>query len=220
MSNQEETKKSVAALAAREVMNEQIIGIGTGTTVNYFIEALSRLPHQIEYAVPSSNATKIKLEEHGFCTIDLNIAGTFDIYVDGADEATKFGYLIKGGGGALTQEKILASVSKKFICIIDKTKFVGNLGQFPLPIEVIPIARSSVARKLVELGGIPEWRTGFVTDNMNWIIDVKGLRILDCIDLESKINNIPGVVTNGIFARDKADILYVGGNKGVDIIHC
>ena len=220
MNNLETSKKIVAGKAAKDVMNETIIGVGTGTTVNYFIEALAKLPHQIECAVPSSEATKNKLKEHGFYTADLNTVGNFDLYVDGADEATKFGYLTKGGGGALTREKILASVSKKFICIIDETKLVGSLGGFPLPIEVIPIARSAVARKVVELGGIPEWRDKFTTDNHNWILDVKGLNIINGYDLESELNNIPGVVTNGIFARNKADILYVGKNQKVEIINC
>ena len=213
-------KTIVADKAAKDVLNETIIGVGTGTTVNYFIEALAKLPHQIECTVPSSEATKTKLEEFGFYTADLNTVGNFNLYVDGADEATKFGYLIKGGGGALTREKILASVSKKFICIIDETKLVGSLGKFPLPIEVIPIARSAVARKVVELGGIPEWRNGFTTDNHNWILDVKGLNIINGYDLESELNNIPGVVTNGIFARNKADMLYVAKNQKVEIINC
>ena len=147
MNNLEESKKAVAKKAAEDVMNETIIGVGTGSTVNYFIEALAKLPHQIECTVMSSDATKDKLEEFGFYIDDLNTAGNFDIYIDGADEATRFGYLIKGGGGALTREKILASVTKKFICIIDETKLVDCLGEFPLPIEVIPTARSAVARK-------------------------------------------------------------------------
>ena len=220
MNNLEESKKAVAKKAARDVMNETIIGVGTGSTVNYFIEALAELPHQIECTVASSNATKDKLEEFGFYIDDLNTAGNFDIYIDGADEATRFGYLIKGGGGALTREKILASVTKKFICIIDETKLVDCLGEFPLPIEVIPTARSAVARKVVELGGIPEWRNHFTTDNHNWILDVKGLDLTNCYDLESELNNIPGVVTNGIFARNKADILYIGSNQGVEILKC
>ena len=220
MNNLELPKKIVAEKAAKDVMTETIIGVGTGTTVNYFIEALAKLPHQIECTIPCSEATKNKLEEFGFYTADLNTAGNFDLYIDGADEATKFGYLIKGGGGALTQEKILASVSKKFICIIDETKLVGSLGKFPLPIEVIPIARSAVARKVVELGGIPEWRAGFTTDNHNWILDVKGLNIVNGFDLETDLNNIPGVVTNGIFARNRADMLYVGKKQRVEIINC
>ena len=220
MNNLEESKKAVAKKAARDVMNETIIGVGTGSTVNYFIEALAKLPHQIECTVASSDATKNKLEEFGFYIDDLNTISNFDLYVDGADEATRFGYLIKGGGGALTREKILASVTKKFICIIDETKLVDCLGEFPLPIEVIPTARSAVARKVVELGGIPEWRSNFTTDNHNWILDVKGLDLTNSYDLESELNNIPGVVTNGIFARNKADMLYIGSNQGVEILKC
>lgn len=220
MNNLEESKKAVAKKAARDVMNETIIGVGTGSTVNYFIEALAELPHQIECTVASSDATKNKLEEFGFYIDDLNTVSNFDLYVDGADEATRFGYLIKGGGGALTREKILASVTKKFICIIDETKLVDCLGEFPLPIEVIPTARSAVARKVVELGGIPEWRSNFTTDNHNWILDVKGLDLTNSYDLESELNNIPGVVTNGIFARNKADMLYIGSNQGVEILKC
>ncbi|MEC8562031.1 MAG: ribose-5-phosphate isomerase RpiA [Pseudomonadota bacterium] len=220
MNNLEESKKAVAKKAAKDVMNETIIGVGTGSTVNYFIEALAKLPHQIECTVASSDATKNKLEEFGFYIDDLNTVSNFDLYVDGADEATRFGYLIKGGGGALTREKILASVTKKFICIIDETKLVDCLGEFPLPIEVIPTARSAVARKVVELGGIPEWRSNFTTDNHNWILDVKGLDLTNSYDLESELNNIPGVVTNGIFARNKADMLYIGSNQGVEILKC
>ena len=220
MNNLEESKKAVAEKAAKDVMNETIIGVGTGSTVNYFIEALAKLPHQIECTVASSDATKNKLEEFGFYIDDLNTVSNFDLYVDGADEATRFGYLIKGGGGALTREKILASVTKKFICIIDETKLVDCLGEFPLPIEVIPTARSAVARKVVELGGIPEWRNNFTTDNHNWILDVKGLDLTNSYDLESELNNIPGVVTNGIFARNKADMLYIGSNQGVEILKC
>ena len=220
MNNLEESKKAVAKKAAKDVMNETIIGVGTGSTVNYFIEALAKLPHQIECTVASSDATKNKLEEFGFYIDDLNTVSNFDLYVDGADEATRFGYLIKGGGGALTREKILASVTKKFICIIDETKLVDCLGEFPLPIEVIPTARSAVARKVVELGGIPEWRSNFTTDNHNWILDVKGLDLTNSYDLESELNNIPGVVTNGIFARTKADMLYIGSNQGVEILKC
>ncbi len=220
MNNLEESKKAVAKKAARDVMNETIIGVGTGSTVNYFIEALAELPHQIECTVASSDATKNKLEEFGFYIDDLNTVSNFHLYVDGADEATRFGYLIKGGGGALTREKILASVTKKFICIIDETKLVDCLGEFPLPIEVIPTARSAVARKVVELGGIPEWRSNFTTDNHNWILDVKGLDLTNSYDLESELNNIPGVVTNGIFARNKADMLYIGSNQGVEILKC
>ena len=220
MNNLEESKKAVAEKAAKDVMNETIIGVGTGSTVNYFIEALAKLPHQIECTVASSDATKNKLEEFGFYIDDLNTVSNFDLYVDGADEATRFGYLIKGGGGALTREKILASVTKKFFCIIDETKLVDCLGEFPLPIEVIPTARSAVARKVVELGGIPEWRSNFTTDNHNWILDVKGLDLTNSYDLESELNNIPGVVTNGIFARNKADMLYIGSNQGVEILKC
>lgn len=220
MNNLEESKKAVAKKAAKDVMNETIIGVGTGSTVNYFIEALAELPHHIECTVASSDATKNKLEEFGFYIDDLNTVSNFDLYVDGADEATRFGYLIKGGGGALTREKILASVTKKFICIIDETKLVDCLGEFPLPIEVIPTARSAVARKVVELGGIPEWRSNFTTDNHNWILDVKGLDLTNSYDLESELNNIPGVVTNGIFARNKADMLYIGSNQGVEILKC
>jgi ribose 5-phosphate isomerase A len=212
---QDEKKRQVAAAALKYIEADAIIGVGTGSTINYFISALADLRSTFQGAVASSKATEALLNEHGIPVIDLNSVGPISLYVDGADEATRFLQLLKGGGGALTREKIVAAASRKFVCIVDDTKLVNVLGGFPLPVEVIPMARSYVARELVKLGGQPNLRAGYTTDNGNVILDVRNLRITDPADLECRLNNIPGVVSNGLFARRPADILLVGGDAGV-----
>ncbi len=210
-------KKQAAAKAAIEIIElEGFIGVGTGTTTDYFIDLLAEHKHQIDGAVASSVASADRLQENGIAVVDLNGVGDLAIYVDGADEATHHRHLIKGGGGALTREKIVAQASKLFICIVDDSKIVDRLGRFPLPIEVIPMARSYVAREMVKLGGRPELRHGFTSDNGHQIIDVYDLEIRKPITLEETINQIPGVVGNGLFARRGADIILVGGDKGVE----
>jgi ribose 5-phosphate isomerase A len=211
----EEQKKAVAHAALEFVETGTIVGVGTGTTANHFIDALAEIKSRIDGAVASSDATARRLTERGIRVLDLNAVDGLSIYVDGADEATRHLHLIKGGGGALTREKIVAAVAEKFVCIADGSKLVGVLGAFPLPLEVIPMARSHVARKLVALGGTPVWRDGFVTDNGNIILDVQNLQILDPAALESELNQIPGVVTNGLFALRPADVLLLGGDDGV-----
>lgn len=215
MKKTDEFKSMVAKTAVNLVTENIVLGVGTGTTVEYFIKELGKKSITIECAVSSSNATSKLLENAGIKVEDYNNVGNLDIYIDGADEATKYGYLIKGGGGALTREKILASGCQKFICMVDSTKIVEKLGNFPLPIEVIPMARSHVARELVKLGGSPEWRMDTVTDNGNWILDVFNLDLSNASEIESKLNNIPGVVCNGIFAKRPCDKLLVGGESGV-----
>lgn len=216
--NQQEMKRAVAAAAVEFVEEDAIIGVGTGSTVNCFIDALAVSGRRIESAVSSSEATSERLREHGIRVVDLNNTGGLDLYVDGADEFDPHRRLIKGGGGALTREKIVAAASRKFVCIVDQSKCVSILGSFPLPIEVIPMARSMVARKMVAMGGQPEWREGFVTDNGNWIIDVHNLDLVDPVETEKAINNIPGVVTCGLFALRPADVVLVAGSKGIDQI--
>ena len=189
--------------------------MGTGSTVNYFIEALAEKKHLIEGAVSSSDASTEQLKALGIEVFDLNSVDQFDVYIDGADEITEHKHMIKGGGAALTREKIVAAVAKTFVCIIDDTKQVGMLGDFPLPVEVIPMARSYVARELVKLGGDPVYREGVITDNGNVILDVYNLTILDPRKLETQINEIVGVVTNGLFAHRGADVLLVGTDDGV-----
>ncbi len=213
--NQEEMKKAVAEAALDYVEAGTVIGIGTGTTANYFIDALAGIKHKIEGTVASSEASAERLRGHGIEVLDLNMVDEVSVYVDGADEATKHLHLIKGGGGALTREKIVAAASRKFVCIADESKLVDILGQFPLPIEVIPMARSYVARELVKLGGEPVLREGFITDNGNIILDVHGLQIMEPTKLEAQLNNIAGVVTNGIFAIRPADVLLLGTETGV-----
>lgn len=209
-------KKKAAALAAMEHLgNARVIGVGTGSTVNHFIDALAGVKEQIEGAVSSSEASTKRLKDMGIPVLDLNNAGTLDIYVDGADEATRNLHLIKGGGGALTREKIVAEASRKFVCIADDSKLVDVLGEFPLPVEVIPMARSMVARKLTAMGGQPELRDGFTTDNGNIILDVRNLDLTDAVGMEEAINQIPGVVTVGLFARRPADVLLLAGDDGV-----
>ena len=195
-----------------------IVGVGTGSTVNFFIDAMAGVKNRIGGVVSSSEASTKRLQNHGIDVVSLAEAGTLDIYVDGADEANSHLQLIKGGGGALTREKIVAAASRKFVCILDDSKLVDVLGDFPLPVEVIPMARSLVARELVSLGGQPIWRENFTTDNGNEILDVHGLKILDPIALESEINNLAGVVTVGIFAIRSADVLLIGTDSGVETV--
>lgn len=211
---QDELKQAVARAAIDHVQGG-IIGVGTGSTANYFIDALAEVKGRIDGAVASSEATAARLKHHGISVLDLNSAGELEIYVDGADEITEHFAMIKGGGGALTREKIVAACSRKFVCIADASKLVGVLGQFPLPVEVIPMARSYVARELVKLGGQPRLREGFITDNGNVILDVYGLSIIDPLSLETAINQLVGVVTNGLFARRGADVLLLGTAEGV-----
>lgn len=212
-------KKRAAARAALDHLDDaRIIGVGTGSTVNHFIDALGSIRDRIEGAVSSSEASTARLRTAGIPVLDLNQTGTLDVYVDGADEANRQLQLIKGGGGALTREKIVAEASRRFVCIADDSKLVGLLGAFPLPVEVIPMARSLVARKLVALGGQPALREGFVTDNGNVILDVRNLDFTDAAGLETRINNIPGVITCGIFAHRPADLLLLGTDNGVEVI--
>lgn len=213
--SQDERKRQVAAAAARMVEEERVIGVGTGSTANLFIDALAGLKHRLEGAVASSEASAARLRAHGIPVLDLNATGPLEVYVDGADEANLHRQLIKGGGGALTREKIVAAASRRFICIVDESKLVERLGRFPLPLEVIPMARSHVGRALVALGGHPEYRQGFVTDNGNLILDVYHLDMTDPVRLEQTLNNIAGVVTNGLFAQRPADLLLVAGAGGV-----
>ena len=212
---QDEKKQLAATAAVALVEPDSVIGIGTGSTANFFIEALAAKRGLIEGAVASSEATALRLKSHRIQVFDLNATGELALYVDGADEATEHRQLIKGGGGALTREKIVAACSRRFVCIIDESKLVARLGKFPLPIEVIPMARSYVARQLVKLGGQPEWRMGFTTDNGNLILDIYNLDMIDPATLEGAINQITGVVTNGLFARRPADILLIAGLQGV-----
>ncbi len=215
--SQDEQKKAAAA-AAIEYVQEGIIGVGTGSTVNHFIDLLADIKHRIEAAVSSSEASTERMKQHGIPVLDLNAAGPLDLYVDGADESNHQLQLIKGGGGALTREKIVAAASRKFICIADESKLVDRLGAFPLPVEVIPMARSYVGRELVKLGGTPVWRENFVTDNGNLILDVHNLEIMEPIRMEQHINGIPGVVTVGLFAERPADLLILGGADGTRTI--
>ena len=211
--NQDELKKQ-AAEAALDYVEGGIIGVGTGSTVNHFIDYLATIKGRIEAAVSSSEVSTARMRQHGIPVMDLNAAGGLSLYVDGADESNHQLQLIKGGGGALTREKIVAAASEKFVCIADESKLVDVLGAFPLPVEVIPMARSYVARELVKLGGTPVWREGFVTDNGNVILDVQGLRIMEPMKLEQQINNLAGVVTVGIFALRPADVLILGSASG------
>jgi ribose 5-phosphate isomerase A len=211
---QDEMKQAVAR-AAVDYAKNGIIGVGTGSTANHFIDALAAVKGRIDGAVASSDATAARLKSHGIPVFDLNSVGELEIYVDGADEITQHFAMTKGGGGALTREKIVAACSKQFICIADESKLVDVLGQFPLPVEVIPMARSYVAREIVKLGGQPRLREGFATDNGNVILDVYGLAIVDPVALEGTLNELVGVVTNGLFARRGADVLLLGTAGGV-----
>ncbi len=214
----DDRKKKAAEAALQYLGDATLIGVGTGSTVNYFIDALGKIKGRIEGAVSSSEASTQRLKALGIPVLDLNSAGELSVYVDGADEANRHLQLIKGGGGALTREKIVAAASLKFVCIADDTKLKDVLGAFPLPVEVIPMARSYVARQLVKLGGQPEWRQGFVTDNGNVILDVHNLKILDPPKLEAEIDGIAGVVCTGIFARRPADVLLIAREDRVETI--
>jgi ribose 5-phosphate isomerase A len=213
--NQDIRKQRAAEAALDLVGDGSVIGVGTGSTVNYFIEGLASLRGRIVGAVSSSEASAQRLKAHDIPVLDLNATGELPLYVDGADEATRGFALVKGGGGALTREKIVAAASRRFVCIIDDQKLVERLGRFPLPVEVIPMGRAYVARQLLRLGGQPALREGVVTDNGNHILDVRGLSIVDPIALETEINQIAGVVTVGLFARRPADVLLVGTADGV-----
>ncbi|WP_163830983.1 ribose-5-phosphate isomerase RpiA [Spartinivicinus ruber] len=220
--NQNELKQAVAQAALEQIVDQleedSIVGIGTGSTANYFIDALAAHKDRFDGAVASSNASAERLKGHGIPVYDLNVVNEIKWYIDGADEANKHLQLIKGGGAALTREKIVAAVAEQFICIADESKLVETLGAFPLPVEVIPMARSHVARELVKLGGDPVYREGVVTDNGNIILDVWNLEIGSAIQLEEAINHIVGVVTNGLFARRPADLLLLGTQEGVKVL--
>ncbi len=215
---QDEMKQAVAKAAIEHVPSGCIIGVGTGSTANYFIDELGKIKGKLDGAVASSEATANRLKSHGIPVLDLNSVDELELYVDGADEITHNMHMIKGGGGALTREKIVAAVSRKFVCVADETKLVDLLGRFPLPVEVIAMARSYVSRELVKLGGQPQLRAGFTTDNGNVILDVHGLTIMNPVELEGTINQITGVVTNGLFARRPADLLLLGTSGGVKAI--
>jgi len=210
--------KQMAAAAAIEYVDGGVIGVGTGSTVNHFIDLLAGIKQKIDGAVSSSEVSTERMRAHGIEVLDLNATGDLDLYVDGADESNRYLHLIKGGGGALTREKIVAGASRKFVCIADGSKLVDVLGEFPLPVEVIPMARSHVARQLVKLGGTPVWRETFTTDNGNIILDVHNLRIMQPTQLEQQISAIAGVVTNGIFALRPADVLILGTEQGIETI--
>jgi ribose 5-phosphate isomerase A len=212
--NTQDAMKKQAAEAALAYVEEGVVGVGTGSTVNHFIDALAGIKGRIDGAVSSSVASTERLKGHGIPVYDLNAVGELSLYVDGADESNAQLQLVKGGGGALTREKIVAAASRQFVCIADESKLVKVLGAFPLPVEVIPMARSYVARELVQLGGTPVWREGFVTDNGNLILDVQHLEIMEPAKLEQTINNIAGVVTVGIFALRPADVLILGTPDG------
>ena len=216
--DKEAMKRRAARAAIEHVEPGTVIGVGTGSTANHFIDALAEIKGRIEGAVASSRATEERLRAHGIPVLDLNEVGELPLYVDGADEANRHLQLIKGGGGALTREKIVAAASRRFVCIADESKLVDVLGEFPLPVEVIPMARSLVARRLAAMGGQPVLREGFVTDNGNQILDVRNFRIMEPARMESEINDIPGVVTVGIFALRPADLLILGTADGVRVL--
>lgn len=215
---QENLKKQAAIAALPYIKNCRILGIGTGSTVNHFIDQLAPLKAQFEGAVSSSETSTEKLLSLGIPILDLNAVGTLDVYIDGADEINNNLQLVKGGGGALTREKIIAAASRRFICIADQSKLVSRLGSFPLPLEVIPMARSYVAREVIALGGRPVWRENFMTDNGNIILDIHGLDILEPMKLENTLNNITGVVTNGLFAKRSADTVLLASEKGTQTL--
>ncbi len=215
MMSQDDLKRAVAIAAIEYVPADCIVGVGTGSTANFFIDELAKIKNRIRGAVASSEASASRLRGHGIEVLSLNEAGGLQVYVDGADEITHHLHMIKGGGGALTREKIVAGASRQFICLCDASKLVDMLGKFPLPVEVIPMAKSSVARQLVALGGQPVLREGFTTDNGNVILDVHGLKILNPVELESALDHIAGIVTNGLFARRPADVLLLSTAEGV-----
>ncbi len=212
---QDEQKQAVARAAIKYVEDDAIIGVGSGTTATFFIDELAKIKHRIKGAVSSSVKSAERLKSYGIYVDELNNVGDVPVYIDGADEVTEHGAMIKGGGGAHTREKIVAAVARKFVCIVDQSKLVPVLGKFPLPVEVIPMARSYVARQLVLLGGAPEWRMGFITDNGNVILDVHSLTITQPVELETKIRSIAGVVTVGLFAQRGADVILLGADSGV-----
>jgi len=212
---QDELKQAVAREAIKHVVEDSVVGVGTGSTANFFIDELARIKGRITGAVASSDRSAERLKGHGIRLFDLNSVNELPVYVDGADEITEHLAMIKGGGGALTREKIVAAVARKFVCIADESKLVPVLGKFPLPVEVIPMARAYVARQMVRLGGQPQLREGFTTDNGNVVLDIRGLSFLNPVELETAINNIAGVVTNGLFARRGADVLLLGTKTGV-----
>jgi ribose 5-phosphate isomerase A len=212
---QDEMKRAVARAALEYVVEGRVIGVGTGSTTKLFIEELAGMKDRIVGAVASSEDTKSRLKRHGIKIFELNEIADLPVYIDSADEITSEMHMIKGGGGALTREKIVAAVADRFVCIVDDTKVIDRLGRFPLPVEVIPMASAHVARELSKFGGTPTVREGFVTDNGNLLLDVKGLVILDPVDLETQINQIAGVVSNGLFARRPADVCLIGAPDGV-----
>lgn len=213
---QDEKKQAVARAALEFVETGTVVGVGTGSTANYFIDALAEIKHKVDGAVASSEESARRLAAHGIMVLDLNGVSELSVYVDGADETTRNLYLIKGGGGALTREKIVAAVASRFVCMVDDSKLVDRLGAFPLPVEVIPMARSYVARRIVRLGGHPELRDGFTTDNGNIILDIHNLDILEPPKTEAELNQIAGVVCNGLFAQRPADVLLLGRDSGVE----
>ena len=213
--SQDDLKRAVAQAAIAYIPVDSIVGVGTGSTANFFIDELGKIKHKIRGAVASSEASAKRLQGHGIEVLSLNDVSDIPVYVDGADEITRHMHMIKGGGGALTREKIVAAASKKFICVCDESKLVDVLGKFPLPVEVIPMARSYIAREIVKLGGQPRLREGFTTDNGNIILDVHGLQIMNPVELETSLNHLAGVVTNGLFARRGANVLLLGTAAGV-----
>ena len=215
---QDEFKRAVSREAIKYVVEDAVIGVGTGSTANFFIDELARMRNRIAGAVASSERSAERLKGHGIRVFDLNSVNELPVYIDGADEITEHLAMIKGGGGALTREKIVAAVARKFVCIADESKLVPVLGKFPLSVEVIAMARAYVARQMVKLGGQPKLREGFATDNGNIVLDVWGLSILNPVELETTVNNIAGVVTNGLFARRGADVLLLGTKTGVRTI--
>lgn len=216
--NQDSLKQAVASAALAHVVEGHVIGVGTGSTANCFIDALAPIRHRIVGAVASSEATRRRLEGYGIAVMDINQVERIPVYVDGADEINPAMHMIKGGGGALTREKIVAAVAEKFVCIADASKWVSVLGRFPLPVEVVPMALNHVRRELARLGGTPVLRPGFVTDNGNLIVDVAGLELVDPVDMETRINQIVGVVTNGLFACRPADVCLLGTTHGVQTL--
>ncbi|MEJ2654428.1 MAG: ribose-5-phosphate isomerase RpiA [Acidihalobacter sp.] len=217
--DQDAMKKAAAEAALSYVENGMVVGVGTGSTANHFIDLLAGIKPRIDGTVASSEASAQRLRDHGIPVLDLNATGQLQLYVDGADEATRQMHLVKGGGGALTREKVVAGASDRFVCIADDSKLVNYLGRFPLPLEVIPMARSFVGRELVKRGGKPVLREGFTTDNGNLILDVHNLDILDPVKMETELNMIPGVVTVGIFAARPADVLILSGENGVQTLN-
>ena len=212
---QQNQKRQVAEAALTHVRSDSVLGVGTGSTVNCFIEVLAASGMRLEAAVSSSEASTSLLKSHGFEVRDLNLAGTLDLYIDGADEFDTHRRLIKGGGGALTREKIITAASRKFVCIVDESKKVGVLGRFPMPVEVIPMARSFVARQLVAMGGQPELRQDFITDNGNVILDVHNMDLIDPVSIEKQLNNLPGVVTCGLWALRPAEVVLMATASGI-----